>query len=111
MYIVIDKKTKEIIHVNPAPVSQGLRGEDVYFNFDAETMEIGKAELLQVPEHFKITPEGMLREYTLQETHDVGLITLNPTEKIVGNEIVAKTLTDQVKRRYPEIGSKRKNRW
>lgn len=96
MYIVIDKQTKEIIHINPAPLEQNLTGKDVYFNFDAETMLIGAADIFQVPEHFKITSEGVLREFTLQEKHDAGLITLNPMEKIVDDQLVSKTLSEQV---------------
>ena len=96
MYVVIDKETRAIIHINPAPVSQQLKGQDVYYDFDAATMEIGEADIAQIPEHFKLTPEGLLREYSLQEKYDAGLIQLSPMEKIVGDQIVPKTLTEQI---------------
>jgi hypothetical protein len=96
MYVVIDKRTQEIIHINPAPPSQHLKGKDVYFDYDPETMQIGEADVPQVPEHFVVSADGLLREFTLQEKHAAGLITLRPVEKIVDNQIVIKSLSEQV---------------
>jgi hypothetical protein len=100
MYIVRDKTTKEIIHVNPAPLSQALGGQEVYFKFDPETMEIGKTESRELPEHFEITAAGEIIELTLKEKAEQGLMTLLPTQKIVSEgaeeKIVDKTLSEQV---------------
>lgn len=97
MYVVVDKQTQKVIHINPAPLIQHLNGKDVYFDFDPETMAIGKADLPKLPEKFKISEDGMLREWTLQEKYEAGLITLSPTEKIEGKQIVLKTISEQVK--------------
>lgn len=95
MYIVRDKNTKEIIHVNPAPLSQELAGKQVYFKFDAETMEIGKTAG-DLPEHFKIDRTGSIVELTLKEKIKAGIVTLKPEQKIVDNQIVEKTLSEKV---------------
>lgn len=96
MYVVVDKQTKKIIHINPAPLIQHLKGKEVYFDFDPESMEMGKADISQLPEHFKISADGLLREFTLQEKYDARLIRLSPIEKIVDDQIVTKSLAEQV---------------
>lgn len=95
MYIVRDKKSKEIVHKNPAPLEQRLSNEDIYFKFDPKKMEIGKTDG-QLPEHYKIDNNGMIAELTLQEKLDEGLFILEPHQKIEGNEIVDKTLAEKV---------------
>ncbi len=71
MYVVIDRRTRAIIHINPAPPSQHLTGKDVYFDFDP-AMQIGEADVPQVPEHFVVSADGLLREFTLQEKRAAG---------------------------------------
>ena len=35
MYAVRDKTSKNVIHINPAPLKQAREGKDVYVKFDA----------------------------------------------------------------------------
>jgi hypothetical protein len=96
MYIVRNKKTKEIIHVNPAPLSQQLKGKDVYYQFDGRTMEIGRIDAHELPAHYTINRKGEIVEPSLQELVAHGIVKLAPDQKIVGNEIVPKTISEKV---------------
>ncbi len=96
MYIVRDRATKQIIHVNPAPVSQRLEGKDVYYQFDPETMEVGKGELPTVPDHFHIDKQGLIVPWSLQEKVKAGVLKLPPHQKAIGDRVVEKTLAEQV---------------
>src|SRR5262245_50989347 len=95
MYIVRDRTTKEIIHVNPAPLSQRLEGQEVYYQFDPDTMEIGKTDAYEIPKLFTINEKGEIVEPTLQEQVELGTIILKPEEKIVDNQIIPKTLSER----------------
>jgi hypothetical protein len=96
VYIVRDRVTKQIIHVNPAPLAQRLEGRDIYYQFDPKTMEVGRGELPAVPDHFHINDEGGIVPWTLQERVAAGLLKLPPHQKAVGDRIVEKTLAEQV---------------
>jgi hypothetical protein len=96
MYIVRDKKTKAIIHVNPAPLSQKLKGKAVYFQYDRATMEIGSTDAYELPSHFTINKKGAIVEFTLQQLVDQGIMALAPDEKIVDNRIMHKTVAEKV---------------
>ena len=100
MYIVRDKKSKKVIHLNPAPLSQKLSEEEIYFDFDGKKMEIGKADSPDIPEHFHINKKGEIVEFTLREKADEGIITLEPDTKIVGEgddeRIEQKTFSERV---------------
>lgn len=117
MYIVRDINSKKIIHINPAPLEQNLEAQDVYYQFNAESMEIGKTDLYYVPENFEIDKNGVIIETvaevyragaeqiisplpTLAEQIAAGLITLSPYEKLEGEgyegQIVPKTISEQV---------------
>jgi hypothetical protein len=96
MYIVRDKKTKEIIHSNPAPLSQNLSGTEVYCNFNSQKMEIGKTDGL-LPEHFDINDSGEIVELTLHDLVEKGIVKLKAHEKVVHNKIVDKTVSELVK--------------
>lgn len=97
MYIVRNKKTQEILHINPAPLSQKLRGKDVYYNFDKETMEIGKTDSTTLPEYFTIDAQGYIRELSLEEKVKKGLIQISPDQKIDGEQIMEKTISEKLK--------------
>jgi hypothetical protein len=94
MYIVRDKKTKEIIHANPAPLSQRLKGKDIYFKFDPKTMEIGKTDG-RLPEHYIIDKKGNILELNPEEKIKKGIIKLKPGQKVKHNKIVEKTLSEK----------------
>ncbi len=121
MYIIRDKQSKAIIHINPAPLEQNLEGKDIYFQFNSMTMEIGKTDMPYLPEQFDINKNGEIIEIlpeenllnsaqpitdtiglrkTLSQQIMEGLIILSPYEKLVveGTEerIVYKTLSEQV---------------
>ena len=105
MYIVRDKKTRAIIHVNPAPVSQHLESRDVYFKFDPASMEIGRTDARELPEEFDINEAGEIvvaaaAERTLSQQVAEGTLTLPATQKIIGEgaseQIVEKTISEQV---------------
>ena len=97
MYVVRNKKTKEIIHINPAPLSQKLEGKDVYYYYDEEAMEIGKTDLTVLPDHFIIDSQGYIRELSLAEKVKRGIIQLCPDQKIDGEQIVEKTISEKIK--------------
>ena len=44
MYVIIDKKTKKITHINHAPFKQELTDERQYYRFDPKTMDMGHAD-------------------------------------------------------------------
>lgn len=96
MYIVRDRATKKIIHVNPAPLSQRLEGKEVYYQFDPKTMEVGKGEFSMVPDHFHVDDRGFIVPWTLQEKVQAGLLKLPPHQKAVGDRVVEKPLAEQV---------------
>jgi hypothetical protein len=117
MYIVRYKKSKKIVHINPAPLEQNLATTDIYYQFNARTMEIGKTEREYVPQNFEIGDNGVIMEtvtevngskdgqpgnpaLTLAEQIEAGLITISPYEKLEDEgakaKIVNKTLSEQV---------------
>lgn len=97
MYVVRDKKTNAIIHINPAPLTQELTSMDVYYLYDSNTMEIGRTNLNVLPEYFIIDAEQNIRELSLEEQVKEGLIQLAPDQKIVDNQIVEKTISEKIK--------------
>ena len=113
MYIVRDKSTQEIIHTNPAPLSQALTEKEVYFHFDPATMEIGKTEGA-LPKHYTINKYGDIEplpdtegeetvpiwEQTMDKQVAAGYRKLSELEKLaeVDGEmsIVPKTVEEQL---------------
>src|SRR6478672_1761642 len=96
MYIVRNKATRKILHVNPAPVSQQLEGTDIYYQLDLATMEVARGELVGMPEHFDIDQQGTIVPWTLERQVREGVETLPPDLKAVGNDIVPKPLAEKV---------------
>jgi hypothetical protein len=96
VYIVRDKATKKVIHVNPAPLSQNLQGQDIYYQFDPATMEVGRGELPGVPDHFHITARGDIVPWTLQEKVEAGVVTLPAHQKVMGDTVVEKSVAEKV---------------
>jgi hypothetical protein len=96
MYIVREKATRKLIHVNPAPVSQQLEGTDIYYQLDPENMEVGHAELAEVPEYFDIRSDGTIVPWTLERQIKERVKLLPPELKAVGDQVVEKTLTEKV---------------
>ncbi|QTA89076.1 hypothetical protein [Desulfonema magnum] len=67
MYIARDKKTKTILHIDPAPLSENLEGTQVYSGFDPETMEILKSDLSYMPDYYNVDENGFVVEKTDEE--------------------------------------------
>lgn len=97
MYVVRNKKSKKILHINPAPLSQKLDGTNVFHGFDPKKMEIGRWEGPVLPEHFEIDKKGRVVELSLPMKVKKGLVELAPHQKIEKGEIVDKSLAEQVK--------------
>ena len=95
MYVVREKKSKKILHVNPAPLEQGLEGKEIYFDFDAKKMEVGRSDA-PLPEHFDISKDGEIVALGIEEKVKAGLIALQPDQKIELGEVVEKTLAEKV---------------
>lgn len=96
MYIVRDKKTKKILHNNPAPLVQNLGNKEVYFKFDPKKMEIGKTDG-SLPEYFDINEKEEIVELTLPDLVERGFVKLESHQKIVNNKIVDKTVSELLK--------------
>lgn len=95
MYVVRDKETKRIIHINPAPLSQELKEHEVYFMFDTEKMEIGRKDGL-LPEYFDINEKGEIIPLTISDMVRKGEVRLEPYQKIVDDRIVEKSISELV---------------
>jgi len=54
LYIVRDKNTKRILHHKKVNPSQDVTPEQIYEHFDLKSMEIGKLESEDIPQHFTI---------------------------------------------------------
>lgn len=107
MYIVRNKKTKELIHINPAPLDQNLDGKKIFFKYDPKKMEIGKTDGL-LPEYFDINENGQIVELTIQDLVEKGVIKLEAHHKIVENSIVDKTVSELVKEGLLKLQSNQK---
>ena len=108
MYVVRDKATKEILHINPAPLSQKLEGTEVYFRFDPRKMEIGKLEGLSLPDRFEINKKGEIVEPSLEEKVKAGEVKLAPDQKIQDGKVVQKSLSELVAQGLISLGRRRK---
>jgi len=96
VYVVRNKRSQKILHINPAPLSQGLAGEEIYHAWNPKTMEIGRFDGAVLPEHFRIDEAGEVIPLTLEEKVAAGLVELPAEEKAVGDQVVEKTLAEKV---------------
>lgn len=96
MYVVREKKSKKVIHINPAPLKQALEGRDVYFKYDPFKMEIGKCEG-PLPEHFDITADGRIVEQTSADKAENNLIEPPPEHKIEEGEFLSASPAELLK--------------
>jgi hypothetical protein len=96
MYVVRDIATSAVIFINPAPLAQNLTGEEVYYLYDPDTMEIGRTDSTVLPEYFTIDSQQNIRELTLEELVQAGIIQLTADQKIVDNQIVEKTISEKI---------------
>lgn len=96
MYIVIDRQTKSILHVNRAPFSQDLSQQEVYHRFDGSIMQIGKTDATELPEYYSINEQGEIVEMDLEEQVRKGYVKLEPHQKVLNGEVVNKNTGELV---------------
>ncbi len=75
MYIVIDKKSKEILHINPMSTSVKLPDKEVYQGFSSQKMKIIKTDKV-LPAHFKINNKDKVVPLTEKEQLDSGAMSV-----------------------------------
>lgn len=96
MYVVRDKKTKQILHVNPASLTSKLKGKQIYAEYNSKTMETLKSPTGTVPEHYSVDKDGNIQPMTLAEKVEAGIHALAPHQKLHEGKIVAKSLAEKV---------------
>ena len=72
MYIVVDKKTKTVLHVNPIAVNDDLTEAEIYADFDPNTMLIGKSDATSIPSAFEIDDNGKIIQLSNADASDSG---------------------------------------
>lgn len=75
MYIVINKESRAIIHINNAPLSANLSDKEVYSDFSSKTMTIIKTDEA-VPVNFKIGKNNEIIELSPIEQIEAGLVSV-----------------------------------
>jgi len=78
MYVVRNKKTKEIIHMMNSSPGVDLKPEEVLRHFDPKTMELGRYHEQHLPEEFTIV-DGVVKS-TEKEPKDADLKALKATK-------------------------------
>ena len=96
MYIIRDRKSKRILHINKAPLTKRLKAEQVYPGFNKKTMELLKSSLDRLPMHYTIDAKGHIKPMPVKEQVKQGLVAMGAHQKIEGNAIVTKSLAEQV---------------
>jgi translation elongation factor EF-G len=76
MYIVINKKTNEVLWKNPAPLEQNLTPKEVWAKFDPDSMLIVKYTGQNIPEYWKVDKDSNIIELTQEEKISSGVIKL-----------------------------------
>ncbi|GJM33963.1 MAG: hypothetical protein DHS20C18_29640 [Saprospiraceae bacterium] len=64
MYVIRDKNAKSILHISDADYAKNLKPEEVYDEFDPNTMEMGKTKAEKVPDWFDIDEQGEIAPLT-----------------------------------------------
>jgi hypothetical protein len=95
MFVVFDKKTMQVIHKNMAPANKNLSAQDIYFDFNPNTMIIGRIDG-DIPINFDVNKNGEIVEWPLSKKVENGVISLKPFEKVENEKIVVKSLSEQV---------------
>lgn len=61
MYLIIDRKTKAILHMCNSHPGEDKKAEDLFPAFDSAKMEFGRAPDQYIPEHFTIE-KGVVKD-------------------------------------------------
>ena len=96
MYVVRDKKTKQILHINRASLHSKLKGKQVYAEYNSKTMEVLTSPSATLPQHYVVEADRTLRAMTLEEKVAAGIQTLPPHQKLVNGRIAPKTESELV---------------
>lgn len=103
MYIIIDKKSNIIIHINRAPLLQKLTGAEIYFDYNENNHTIGKTDDNNIKEKIVVNKEfpnelkienDFIYEKSLEEKINENIIILSSEQKFDDGNIVEKT-TDE----------------
>ena len=96
MYVIRNKQTKELVYIDYRKSSDIISGEEVYPKFSSDDMELGRTDKKYIPVHFKIDDNGIVHKLSVTEQLADGLIELEPTEKILDEKVVVKSIEEQV---------------
>lgn len=90
MYLIRDRKSKQILFIDYAAQPAPTTGEAVYQGFDSTTMEIGWTDKTHIPAYCDIDATGRIVELNLDEAARRGWHRLGATQKLVNGKIVTK---------------------
>ncbi|MCK4817344.1 hypothetical protein KA005_16360 [bacterium] len=96
MYVIREKLSKKVLHIDYSLSAEPINGKEIYPNFDPKAMEIGRTERRYIPAHFNISETDKIEDLTLKQQIAEGFYTVDPYRKIVGHEIVPKALEELI---------------
>ncbi|MEK6210040.1 MAG: hypothetical protein AABM64_06660 [Pseudomonadota bacterium] len=91
MHLIRDKKSKQVLFIDYAATADPQPGAAVYPAFDPATMEVGWTDQSYIPAFHDIDAAGRVVELDLDEAARRGLYQPDPTQKLVGGKLVAKS--------------------
>ena len=91
MYIIRDKRNRDILIEYGSAYDEQIRAKDIYPKFDSQTMEMAWTDEDDFPQYFDIAKDGKAIELTLKQALVSGHWMLEDTQKIVNNKVVPKT--------------------
>lgn len=110
MYVVRNKATHEILHIDYSAMAKSVSGEEVYSGFDAVTMEVGWTSKSYIPIYFDIDEDGEVVEISVERQVSEGLRKLAPAQKLVDGRIVQKSLDELLTEGIVELGQLKGNK-
>ena len=96
MYVLRDKKTKDVIYIDYVDERYSSKPEEVYAKYDPVNMEMGWSDGRRLPIDFNIDNNGFIQPMCLDERIKKGLIELSDDQKFLNGEIVQKSLAELV---------------
>lgn len=97
MYFLIDKNSKKVLNQIDIPEQIEPDPQTLFPEFNSESMEFGFGIFEEViPIYLKVNAANHVRLLSEKEQVDLGILSLQPYEKIEGSKIVIKTLEEQV---------------
>ena len=102
MYLVIDKKTKKVLHENPSPVSKKISKKSIWKKFDPKSMEIielANEELFEIengifskkPEQTEVSQEMVLTQIVEKQE-----ATMSEFQRIEDNKVMQIALEELI---------------